>query len=77
MLPQKMEGGYKALDIMEKQLNHHDYLVADKYTVADICLYAYTHVADEGGFDLTRYPAIGNWMNRVRNQANHKLITSK
>jgi len=77
LLPQKMEGGYKALDVMERRLKDHDYLVSGKYTIADICLYAYTHVADEGGFDLSAYPAIGNWMNRVRNQTNHKLITSK
>ena len=74
-LPQKMANGYKALDVMEKQLQTSDYLVGDSYSVADIALYAYTHVAHEGGFDLSNYPAINNWMQRIKNQDQYIPIT--
>ena len=57
--------GYKALKVMEKQLQRTLYLVGDSFSIADIALYAYTHVADEGGFDLTPYPAIRTWLERV------------
>ena len=57
--------GYKALKVMEKQLQRTPYLVGDSFSIADIALYAYTHVADEGGFDLTPYPAIRTWLERV------------
>jgi glutathione S-transferase len=50
--------------------------VGERYTVADISLYAYTHVAAEGGFDLTRYPAIRAWLERVAGQAGHVPITA-
>ena len=53
-LPAKVERGYHALDIMERHLTKHPFFVADRYTVADIALFAYTHVAHEGGFDLSR-----------------------
>ncbi|WOH37729.1 glutathione S-transferase family protein [Thalassotalea fonticola] len=62
---QKQEGGYKALDIMESHLADNLFLVANKYSIADISLYAYTHVAHEGGFDLTSYPHIQLWLNRI------------
>ena len=57
--------GHKALLVMEKQLQSTPYLVGDSCTIADIALYAYTHVADEGGFDLSGYPAILAWLRRV------------
>ena len=57
--------GYKALKVMELQLSRTSYLVGEHYSIADIALYAYTHVADEGGFDLTPYPAIRAWLERV------------
>lgn len=57
--------GHKALKVMEQQLQRTSYLVGDNLSIADIALYAYTHVADEGGFDLTPYPAIGDWLVRV------------
>ncbi|WP_017938358.1 glutathione S-transferase family protein [Zestomonas thermotolerans] len=57
--------GHKALRVMEKQLQSTPYLVGDSCTIADIALYAYTHVADEGGFDLSGYPAILAWLQRV------------
>jgi glutathione S-transferase len=59
------ERGYQALDVMEKTLVNSDYLVGDKPSVADIALYAYTHVAHDGGFDLSGYPAIQRWINSL------------
>lgn len=59
-------GGHKALQLMENQLTHTQYLVGDAITIADIALYAYTHVADEGGFDLAQYPAINAWCHRIK-----------
>ena len=67
--------GYAALDIMEQQLGQTDWLVGETYTIADICLYAYTHVADEGGFDLAGYSAILAWFERVRTQPGYVPIT--
>ncbi len=61
----KHEGGYRALDVMERQLARTPWLVGDKPTLADISLFAYTHVADEGGFDLSDYPAITAWIARI------------
>ncbi len=58
----KQAGGRKALDVMERGLTGTDYLVGDRMTIADITLYAYTHVADEGGFALDAYPAIRAWL---------------
>lgn len=63
--------GYKALRVMERQLQQTPYLVGDRYTIADIALYAYTHVAHEGGFDLSGYPAINAWMDRVASHPRH------
>ncbi|WP_339413711.1 glutathione S-transferase family protein [Pseudomonas sp. EA_35y_Pfl2_R5] len=57
--------GYKALKVMEKQLQRTSYLVGEEFSIADIALYAYTHVADEGGFDLSPYPAVRTWLERV------------
>jgi glutathione S-transferase len=62
----KQEGGHKALAIMDQQLAKTPYLVGDKLTAADISLYGYTHVADEGGFDLSTYPAIQKWISRIQ-----------
>jgi glutathione S-transferase len=50
---------------MERHLSGRDFLVADGVTVADIALYAYTHVAGEGGFEIDRFPAIGAWLERI------------
>ncbi|AVO60475.1 glutathione S-transferase family protein [Pseudomonas chlororaphis] len=63
--------GYKALDVMEHQLARTPYLVGEQYSIADIALYAYTHVAHEGGFDLARYPGIQAWMLRVESHPRH------
>jgi glutathione S-transferase len=74
-LPAKIAGGYRALGIMEAHLAGRDFFVGDTLSVADIALYAYTHVADEGGFDLGRFPAIGTWLQRVADDPRHLRIT--
>jgi glutathione S-transferase len=66
----KFNGGQAALEAMERHLGGdgaggREFLVGDGPTVADLALYAYTHVADEGGFELGRYPAIGDWLGRI------------
>lgn len=66
--------GYKALRVMEQQLSRTPYLVGDAYSIADIALYAYTHVAEEGGFDLSGFPAIQAWMARVAAHPRHVSI---
>ena len=63
--------GYKALDAMEAHLAGREWLVGDGMTLADIALYAYTHVADEGEFDLDRYEAIPRWLDRIAAQPGH------
>ncbi|MGD0980148.1 MAG: glutathione S-transferase family protein [Solirubrobacteraceae bacterium] len=68
--------GYLALDAMEKVLSGRQFLVAERYTIADIALYAYTHVAGEGGFDLAGYPAIRAWIERVAAQPGHVPISA-
>ncbi|MBI3230608.1 MAG: glutathione S-transferase family protein [Burkholderiales bacterium] len=70
----KQAGGHKALEVMEKQLAQTPYLVGDTYTIADISLYGYTHVAHEGGFDLQHYPAITAWLARVKSEPRHVTI---
>ncbi|ERT04443.1 putative glutathione S-transferase [Lyngbya aestuarii BL J] len=74
-LEQKQPLGYAALGVMENQLKDHPFFGGDHYTIADICLFAYTHVAHEGGFDLTHFPAISAWINRVKEQPNYISIT--
>jgi glutathione S-transferase len=71
---QKTKAGYRALDALERHLDGREWLVGDDMTLADIALYAYTHVADEGGFDLGRYPAIVAWLDRVASQPGHVPI---
>lgn len=67
----KQSGGIKALEVMEHQLQATQYLTGTNYTVADISLYAYTHVAHEGGFSLSAYPAVSAWLQRVKEQPGH------
>jgi glutathione S-transferase len=64
-LAAKRELGYAALTVMEKELAGRRWLVGDSMTIADIALYAYTHVAEEGGFDLAPYPNVRAWLARV------------
>jgi glutathione S-transferase len=73
--PEQREGwqakGHKALAVMEARLAKHDWLAGGAYSVADIALYAYTHVARQGEFDLSRYAGIQNWLKRVASQPGH------
>jgi glutathione S-transferase len=68
--------GRAALDAMERYLGDHEYLVGARFTIADIALYAYTHVAPEGGFDLAPYPALRGWLERVAAQPGIVPITA-
>jgi glutathione S-transferase len=73
---EKLSGGHKTLAAMESHLEDRTFLVGERYTIADIALYAYTHVAEEGGFDLESYPAIRAWLGRVAAQPGHIPITA-
>jgi glutathione S-transferase len=73
-VPARTRGGYAALDAMERHLEGRDFLVGGRYSIADISLYAYTHVAHEGEFDLGPYPAIRAWLERVATQPGHVTI---
>jgi glutathione S-transferase len=66
-----MEEGNRAFGVMENHLKLHRYFVADRYTVADIALYAYTHLAHECDFDLTSFPFIRAWLDRVAAEPGH------
>ncbi|GFZ94167.1 glutathione S-transferase family protein [Okeania sp. KiyG1] len=72
----KQPEGYAALNVMEKHLENNQFFVGNTYTIADICLFAYTHVAHEGGFNLNQFPAIQNWIERVKNQPLYRSILS-
>ena len=71
----KRRGGYAALDAMEKHLTTREFFVGERYSISDIALYGYTHVADEGDFSLDGYAAIREWLDRVAAQPGHVLIT--
>lgn len=73
----KQLGGYKALDVMENQLAQTHFLTGNKITVADLCLFAYTHVADEGGFELSKYIAINLWIKRIKELTGFTPMLSK
>ena len=75
MMPIKRELGYAALKVMEGHLKDRDFFVGGAYSIADIALYAYTHVAHEGGFDLKPYKAVNAWLKRVAGQPRHIPIT--
>ena len=64
-LPDRLAKGRAALAVMDQHLKSRGFFVADRYTIADIALYAYTHVAHEGGHDLTPYPNVRSWLGRV------------
>jgi len=70
-IPEWHAKGNAALAIMERHLKEHDWLAGGQYSIADIALYGYTHVADEGGFDLSRYPAVSAWLKRVAAEPNY------
>ncbi|MGB0563491.1 MAG: glutathione S-transferase family protein [Spirulinaceae cyanobacterium] len=75
-LAAKQAPGYAALDVMEQHLQDHVFWVGDRYTIADIALFAYTHVAEEGGFRLGPYPQIQQWIARVQQQDQHIAIAA-
>jgi glutathione S-transferase len=75
-LEAKQRGGTAALRAMERHLTDRAFFVGDRYSIADIALYAYTHVAPEGGFELEPHPAIREWLARVMSQPNHVGITA-
>ncbi len=65
------EDGYRALGVMENHLKQHRYFAAGHYTIADIALYAYTHLAHQCDFDLRPFPAIRDWLDRVASEPDH------
>jgi glutathione S-transferase len=74
-IDQWMEQGYQALTLMERHLAHHDFFVGGRNSVADLALYAHTHVAPEGDFDLSEFPAVTDWLARVASEPGHIGIT--
>jgi glutathione S-transferase len=73
-VPDKRRNGDAALRVMDRHLASHRFFAAEQYTIADVALYAYTHVADEGGFELAPYPALRAWLERVRAQPGYVAI---
>ena len=76
-LIEKKKSGYAALDVLEESLRDREYLVGDRLSLADIAVYAYVHVAHEGGFDLQPYPAVRAWCARVSDQPRWASITDR
>jgi glutathione S-transferase len=74
-IEEKRRLGYAALGVMESHLAERTFFVGERCSIADLALYAYTHVADEGGFDLAPYPAVRAWLARVAARPGHVLIT--
>jgi glutathione S-transferase len=66
--------GYRALAIVDVELRNHDFIVGERYSAADICLYGYIHCAAEGGFELARAPRVVDWLARVRAEPRHVTI---
>jgi glutathione S-transferase len=75
-IPFRIAAGDAALKLMDDHLAAHDWFVPAGFSLADIALYAYTHVAGEGGFDLSRYPAIQRWVDRVAALPGHVTISA-
>ena len=71
LVPEWHEKGNAALGVMETHLSHHDWFAGGRYSIADIALYGYTHCAEEGGFELSRYPAVSAWLARVAEEPGH------
>ena len=76
-LPDRLAKGRAALAVMETHLKGRQFLVAERYTIADIALYAYTHVAEEGGHDLAPYPGVRAWLKRVAAQPGYIGISAR
>jgi glutathione S-transferase len=75
LIEEKLERGYHALEVMNGHLSRQPFFAGDSYSIADIALYAYTHVAGEGSFDLGRFAALNAWLDRVSRQEGHVRIT--
>ncbi len=73
-LEERREAGYRALAAMERHLEGRTYFVSEALTLCDIALFAYTHVAHEGGFDLARFPGVRAWLRRVAAEPGHVAI---
>jgi glutathione S-transferase len=71
------EEGYRSLRVMENHLAHHRYFAADRYTIADIALYGYTHLAHECGFDLEAFPNVRAWLDRMAAQPDYVLMDAE
>jgi glutathione S-transferase len=76
-LPDRLARGRDALSVMDKHLQSRSWFVDERYTIADIALYAYTHVAPEAGLDLSPYPHVLSWMGRLASQPRHIRITDR
>jgi glutathione S-transferase len=76
VLAEKRAAGYKALDVMERALKDKSYFCGERFSIADIALFAYTHVANEGGFDLLPYEAIRGWIERIRSRPHYQAMTA-
>lgn len=70
-IEEKKAGGIKSLEVMEQQLSNHAFIAGGHFNIADIALFAYTHVADEGGFGLEEFPAIREWIERITGRPNY------
>jgi glutathione S-transferase len=73
-LAQLLDKGNAALGVMEKRLSNADWLAGDSYSVTDISLYAYTHCAEEGGYDFSAFPGVAAWIKRVASEPGHVPI---
>ena len=71
LVPEWHEKGNQALSVMETRLVNRDWFAGGQYSIADIALYGYTHAAEEGGFELSRYPKVSAWLARVKAQSGH------
>jgi glutathione S-transferase len=76
-IDQWMERGYEALSLMEKHLAQHRYFVGDRTTVADIALYAHTHVAQEADFELAEFPHVVDWLARIAAEPDHLKMNER
>lgn len=75
-IDQWMEKGYEALSLMERHLSHNDFFVGGRTSVADLALYAHTHVAPEGDFDLGAFPAVADWLTRIASEPGHVAMSA-
>jgi len=76
-LPKRLEQGRAALGVMERQLTGRQFFVGERYSIADIALYAYTHVAHEAQLDLAPYPQVRSWLARVASQPRHVPLAAR